>query len=510
MRINIKLLTLLLALVMLLQASAATILAIEPIDIDVNLYASADPNVKQHDYRDDRNSGIRGEYATSLLGTSADDYYTGSNEYEVLSQQSASQIVSALRSLMTTTHTTITNYNDCKTEAKYTDGENNQIGVNLIYTGVFTTADLNGSNTWNREHVWPKSLAWYEESGAGADLHHIRPSDCTANSTRNNHKYGNVTMSSSTAKYGKNSGAGKLAGYLSGDVFMPNYASPQTDSRGDVARICLYLLVRYDADAKLGYSGTFGKSLQKVFYASNFDAVIDLILSWCEADPVDTWELGRNEVIQNSYQGNRNVFIDYPEYAWLIFGREVPETMTTPSGEAKNGSGSGSGNNTGSGSGDSTHTHTYTTTVTKPTCTSQGYTTHACTCGYSYKDTYTSVINHTYQNGVCSTCGASDANTPKYTPQDFRNAMAAFESNPTGKGLYDAIYSAASIYNYLSATDKATVSTEYGTLKSIINDYNSKADSINKDANTAHYDLLGYSISVVSFALYSIVNKKFI
>jgi hypothetical protein len=104
----------------------------------------------------------------------------------------------------------------------------------------------------------------------------------------------------------------------------------------------------------------------------------------------------------------------------------------------------------------------------------------------------------------------SDANAPKYTPQDFRNAMTAFESNPTGKNLYDAIYSAASIYNYLSATDKATVSTEYGTLKSIINDYNSKADSINKDANTAHHDLLGYSISVVSFALYSIVNKKFI
>ena len=58
-----------------------------------------------------------------------------------------------------------------------------------------------------------------------------------------------------------------------------------------------------------------------------------MLLEWCASDPVDTWEMGRNEVIAK-IQGNRNVFIDYPEYAWLVFGRDLPENMTTPSGMA--------------------------------------------------------------------------------------------------------------------------------------------------------------------------------
>jgi hypothetical protein len=67
-------------------------------------------------------------------------------------------------------------------------------------------------------------------------------------------------------------------------------------------------------------------------------------------DPVDTWEMGRNEVVE-AYQGNRNVFIDYPELAWLLFGEEVPDDMVTPSGIAKNGA---QGGNTGSDNDDNT------------------------------------------------------------------------------------------------------------------------------------------------------------
>lgn len=45
--------------------------------------------------------------------------------------------------------------------------------------------------------------------------------------------------------------------------------------------------------------------------------------------------------------------------------------------------------------------HSYTTTVTQPTCTAQGYTTHTCSvCGDSYKDSYTNVLGHAWDNGV--------------------------------------------------------------------------------------------------------------
>ena len=42
--------------------------------------------------------------------------------------------------------------------------------------------------------------------------------------------------------------------------------------------------------------------------------------------------MGRNDSVQ-SITGVSNVFVDYPEYAWLLFGQEVPE-MVTPSGKA--------------------------------------------------------------------------------------------------------------------------------------------------------------------------------
>ncbi|MBR7132416.1 MAG: hypothetical protein IKD04_02680 [Clostridia bacterium] len=65
--------------------------------------------------------------------------------------------------------------------------------------------------------------------------------------------------------------------------------------------------------------------------------------------------------------------------------------------------------------------HTVTDVVTKPTCTEQGFTTHTCTCGYSYVDSYVAATGHSYnetvkeptctENGhtthTCSVCGDS-------------------------------------------------------------------------------------------------------
>lgn len=61
----------------------------------------------------------------------------------------------------------------------------------LFYTGesIKKTANM---NIWNREHVWAQSLTrsgsgqWFGTSGAGADLHHIRPCDPDVNGSRGN------------------------------------------------------------------------------------------------------------------------------------------------------------------------------------------------------------------------------------------------------------------------------------------------------------------------------------
>ena len=58
-----------------------------------------------------------------------------------------------------------------------------------------------------------------------------------------------------------------------------------------------------------------------------------VLLNWMEADPVDTWELGRNDSAE-SILGTRNVFVDYPELAFTLFGADVPANYSTPSGSA--------------------------------------------------------------------------------------------------------------------------------------------------------------------------------
>lgn len=57
------------------------------------------------------------------------------------------------------------------------------------------------------------------------------------------------------------------------------------------------------------------------------------------------------------------------------------------------------------------HTHSYKNTVTAPTCTAKGYTTHTCSCGNSYKDTYVDALGHNYVSGVCTRCGDKSAAT---------------------------------------------------------------------------------------------------
>ena len=46
------------------------------------------------------------------------------------------------------------------------------------------------------------------------------------------------------------------------------------------------------------------------------------------------------------------------------------------------------------------HEHSYTAVVTPPTCTDKGYTTHTCSCGDSYVDTYTDALGHAWDNGT--------------------------------------------------------------------------------------------------------------
>ena len=335
----------------------STVAALLTVVIILSTYIPVVAEDQPSSYSSKYNSGERDVVCTTLSGTSADDYYSGSYEYDVLSALSSSQILSSLRTLMTSTHYNNSSYSDCRDMADQTDCENEDGRVLLIYTSYSaTTSQWNG---WNREHIWPQSLGGYSTSGAGSDLHHIRPSDASVNSSRGNKRYGEVSNGNTVT--GNNPASGYVGGTSNSSFFEPN-----DNVKGDVARICLYMYVRYGGESQY----TCG-SITTVFQS------VDVLLDWCELDPVDTWEMGRNEVVE-AYQGNRNVFIDYPEYAWLIFGREIPSDMVTPSGEAAKGNNSG---NNGSGGGDDpvvpsvcTHQNTDIKGVVQADCYNDGYT----------------------------------------------------------------------------------------------------------------------------------------
>ncbi|MBR2930080.1 MAG: endonuclease [Clostridia bacterium] len=302
-------------------------------------------------YSSSSNSGKRGEVCTSLSGTGASSYYAG-NGYDTLASLSSSALLTRLRNLMTSTHTRTTSYSDCKNYATKTDCEENDGRIVMIYTSYSgTDGQYSGGSGWNREHVWPKALGGFNTSGAGADLHHIRPSENRTNSNRGSLKYGNV----SGGKTSTGNLSGEVGGYYSG------FYEPVDSAKGDVARIILYMYVRY------GNTGSYTcGSITKVFQS------VDVLLDWCELDPVDTWEMGRNEVVEG-IQGNRNVFIDYPELAWLLFDKEIPSDMTTPSGKAADGSSTPGGTDTPVTPPTCTHASTELRGAYAATCAKAGY-----------------------------------------------------------------------------------------------------------------------------------------
>ena len=79
--------------------------------------------------------------------------------------------------------------------------------------------------------------------------------------------------------------------------------------------------------------------------------------------------------------------------------------------------------------GGTMESHIYTDIVTEPTCTERGYTTHTCTCGISYVDSYTNALGHDYKNGECTRCGEKDPNA----------AAPSFVDVPSTSYCYDAV-----------------------------------------------------------------------
>ncbi|AZS87102.1 endonuclease I family protein [Streptomyces griseoviridis] len=188
---------------------------------------------------------------------------------------------------------------------KATDQDpNNSSNVILLYSGVSRAKSLNGGDVgdWNREHTWAKSHGNFgEATGPGTDLHHLRAADVQVNSTRGNLDFDNGGSSVT------NGGGSKV----DSDSFEPRDAD-----KGDVARMILYMAVRYEGDD--GWADL--EPNEKVNNGSNpYIGKLAVLKQWNEQDPPSAFEEKRNDVIYNTYQHNRNPFIDHPEWVEAIW-----------------------------------------------------------------------------------------------------------------------------------------------------------------------------------------------
>lgn len=199
------------------------------------------------------------------------------------------ELYNDLAQLTIAKHTNILGYEQRHPYLRKADASlSNKNKVLLIYSGQEVTI---GSNIYDTEHVYPKSfLEAKTKTTSVADLHHLRYCVSKDNSTRGNRAF--------------TSGNGEKG-------VVGNFWYPGDDWKGDVARIILYMNLRYN------------EAFHKV---STTTQGVNLFLQWNVEDPVSAFENQRNNEIEKA-QGNRNPFIDNPYLATKIWGGTMAQNL---------------------------------------------------------------------------------------------------------------------------------------------------------------------------------------
>lgn len=354
------------------------------------------------------NSQTRHIDCTSLSDM-AEDYYTG--EYSIdklmslkgaddtstsLAAMQDNPLFDALHSLMNDTQTFYTSYSGSKegSLAYYwnkTDAVESSDDFVSFYSDIIYGASSPEGKKYSmeREHIWPKSNASYYQTNGGADLHHLRPSVSAVNQAKSNYRFADINTVYP---------AGNEEVYYNDTLYAwinseNELFECKDDVKGDAARILLYVYCRWKqpnlySDVATEYLPEFDSD-DTSNYGSAVIESLDTLLEWMDNDPVDTWEMERNDLIEQ-IQGNRNVFIDYPELAWKMFGREIPEHIQTPTHKGCH--------------------HDYAVTELTPSdCQHEGSMTQTCReCGQAYiHQLHTSLHQDEDNDRYCDHCGES-------------------------------------------------------------------------------------------------------
>jgi endonuclease I len=227
---------------------------------------------------------------------------------------------------------------------------NNANNVITIYKNETYTKFGGGNSFYNREHSWPKSYGFPKDGSSNyayTDAHHLFIADSGYNSSRSNKPYAECDVGCDEKITILNNGRGGSnadSNYTTGSFSTGSWET-WNGRKGDVARAMMYMAVRYEGGTH-GVTGVSEPDLRLtddrgLIAASNTGANIDVaymglksvLLNWHKNDPVDDFERRHNDAVY-SFQGNRNPFVDNPEYVACVFENAC-----------SGGSGGGSGSN---------------------------------------------------------------------------------------------------------------------------------------------------------------------
>ena len=173
--------------------------------------------------------------------------------------------------------------------------------------------------SFDKEHIWAQSLGGFgRDGGAGSDFHSLLPSDVRGNQhAHSNYNFAPPTSGISEYNNDKGTYVGRN-GYIAGSdqkVF-----EPLDQYKGDVARAMFYMVARYYEyidvlHPKLSLVDGSPAAMVASSQLPGLAGDLETLLAWHQLDPVDSYEIKRNNLIYFNYQENRNPFIDYPEWA---------------------------------------------------------------------------------------------------------------------------------------------------------------------------------------------------
>ncbi len=193
-----------------------------------------------------------------------------------------------------------------------------------------------GNSFYNREHSWPKSYGFPDDGSTNypyTDTHHLFLSDSGYNSSRSNLPYANCdsscTENATVFNNGRGGSGGDDSNWRTGSSSAGSWEA-WGGRKGDVARALMYMAIRYEG----GVHGITGFSepdliltddrtlIETSSIGSNstvaYMGLLSTLIEWHKADPVDDFERRHTDGVYD-FQGNRNPFIDHPEFVACVF-----------------------------------------------------------------------------------------------------------------------------------------------------------------------------------------------